>query len=55
MTIILKTIGIIARDIPMTLQFYRLVGLSIPPEAESEANVDFETESGVVPSFSVFS
>jgi catechol 2,3-dioxygenase-like lactoylglutathione lyase family enzyme len=51
MKITLKTIGIVAKDMGKTLDFYRTLGLDIPHGLESEGNVDFETSEGLVLGF----
>lgn len=36
----LDLIGLIVKDMPAALKFYRLLGLDIPPEADSEGHVE---------------
>jgi catechol 2,3-dioxygenase-like lactoylglutathione lyase family enzyme len=36
----LDLIGLIVKDIPAALRFYRLLGMDIPPEADSEGHVE---------------
>ena len=51
MSIVLRTVGIIVKDMPKTLAFYRILGLNIPQESDTEENVDFEAEDGIVLGF----
>lgn len=51
MSIALRTVGIIVKDMPKTLDFYRILGLAIPADADAEENVDFESHSGIVLGF----
>jgi uncharacterized glyoxalase superfamily protein PhnB len=39
-------IGMVVRDLPATLNFYRALGLNIPPGAEKEDHVDVITPNG---------
>lgn len=39
-------IGIVVRDMPAALRFYRLLGLPIPEGADAEAHVDVVTPNG---------
>lgn len=39
----LDLIGIVVEDMARSLAFYRLLGLDIPPEADSEGHVEIET------------
>lgn len=39
-------VGIIVRDMAEALKFYRLVGLDIPTDADSESHVEFKTPGG---------
>jgi catechol 2,3-dioxygenase-like lactoylglutathione lyase family enzyme len=43
----LDLVGIVVQDMARALAFYRLLGLEIAPEAESEAHVETRTESGL--------
>jgi catechol 2,3-dioxygenase-like lactoylglutathione lyase family enzyme len=43
----LDLVSIVVQDMPRALAFYRLLGLEIEPEAESEAHVEARTESGL--------
>jgi catechol 2,3-dioxygenase-like lactoylglutathione lyase family enzyme len=51
MSIALRTVGIIVKEMPKTLAFYRMLGLNIPQDADTEENVDFEAENGIVLGF----
>ena len=51
MSIALRTVGIIVKDMPKTLAFYRTLGFSIPADADTEENVDFESNNGIVLGF----
>jgi uncharacterized glyoxalase superfamily protein PhnB len=51
MAIHLKTVGIIANDMSQTLEFYRTLGLAIPPGSEQESNVNVEMPNGIVLGF----
>jgi len=51
MSVTLKTVGVVAKDMAKTLAFYRLLGLAIPQEADGEHNVDFELPNRVVLGF----
>lgn len=39
-------VGIIVHDMGNALNFYRLIGLDIPAEADSESHVEFKTPGG---------
>ena len=39
-------VGIIVREMGDALKFYRLLGLDIPSEADSESHVEFKTPGG---------
>jgi catechol 2,3-dioxygenase-like lactoylglutathione lyase family enzyme len=39
-------VGIVVRDMPAALQFYRLLGLDIPAAADSEEHVEYTTAGG---------
>jgi uncharacterized glyoxalase superfamily protein PhnB len=39
-------VGIVVRDMAASLRFYRLLGLDIPADAESEPHVDVTTANG---------
>ncbi len=47
----LHTIGIVATDMKKTLDFYRVLGLSIPEGLEAEDNVDVPLPDGVTLGF----
>ncbi len=51
MNIQLKTVGIVAKDLGKSLEFYRVLGVEIPAVAPEESNVEVETPSGVVMGF----
>jgi len=51
MSLKLKTIGIIVKDMGRTLAFYRALGFSIPEGVENEGNVDFEAPNGITLGF----
>ena len=42
----LDLVGIIVRDMPAALRFYRLLGLDIPAEADAEQHVEARTAHG---------
>jgi catechol 2,3-dioxygenase-like lactoylglutathione lyase family enzyme len=42
----LDLVGIVVRDMPAALGFYRLLGLQIPAEADAEAHVEVRTAHG---------
>ena len=42
----LDLVGIVVRDMPAALGFYRLLGLQIPAEADVEAHVEARTAHG---------
>ncbi len=46
MGIQLDLIGIVVHNMAAALQFYRLLGLEIPPGAEAEDHVEFTTANG---------
>lgn len=39
-------VGMIVRDMASSLRFYRLLGLDIPPQSDSEAHVEYVTPGG---------
>lgn len=43
----LDAIGIVVADMARSLDFYRRLGLAIPPEADAEAHVSLELPSGL--------
>ena len=43
----LNAIGIVVKDMPRSLSFYRAMGLPIPPEFDSEPHVEAEVNSGL--------
>ncbi len=43
----LDLIGIVARDISVSLRFYRLLGLNIPQEAEKESHIEITLSGGL--------
>jgi uncharacterized glyoxalase superfamily protein PhnB len=45
--IVLKTVGIVVKDMRKTLDFYRVLGVPIPEDIILDANVDVETEEGI--------
>ena len=47
MTIQLSMLGLIVKDMPAALRFYRAVGLEIPAEDDAKPFVLFRMESGV--------
>ncbi len=47
MTPRLACIGLVARDLPTTLAFYRRLGLDIPAEADASAHVDIALAGGL--------
>ena len=47
MTIQLSAIGLVAADIPRSLQFYRLLGLDTPTDSATEDHVEANTPGGV--------
>ncbi|MGA7228386.1 MAG: VOC family protein [Acidimicrobiia bacterium] len=47
MTATLDMIGLVVRDMPASLGFYRLLGLDIPPEADAESHVEVTLPGGV--------
>lgn len=42
----LHTIGIVVKDMPRSIAFYRLLGLPIPEGEEHAPHVEYENESG---------
>jgi uncharacterized glyoxalase superfamily protein PhnB len=42
-----SAIGIVAADLPASLAFYRELGFSIPPEADSAPHVDVDLPGGL--------
>lgn len=51
MDIKIQTIGIIAKDMAKTMNFYRTLGLPIPAQADEEFNYDFTTQNGLILGF----
>ena len=51
MSIKLRTVGLVAQNMPKTLNFYRAIGFAIPEDADHEDNVDFETPEGITLGF----
>lgn len=51
MSIKLKTIGIIVKEMGKALDFYRALGMEIPKEMDQGGNVDFETSNGITLGF----
>ncbi len=51
MSIELKTVGVVVKDMGKSLAFYRALGLEIPAAADDENNLDYETSQGVVLGF----
>jgi predicted lactoylglutathione lyase len=47
MTIQVSMIGLVVRDIPASLAFYRRIGLDIPADADDKRFVEHRMESGV--------
>ncbi len=47
MTARLDAIGLVARDLPTTLNFYRQLGFDIPPEADLEDHVEVPLPGGL--------
>lgn len=47
MTVQLSMLGIVVRDMPTALRFYRLLGLDIPAEADEQPFVIHRMDSGV--------
>lgn len=43
----LDMIGIVVKNMPQSLAFYRLLGMDIPPEADEEGHVEVELEGGI--------
>lgn len=43
----LDLVGIIVKEMAPALAFYRLLGLNIPPEADTEGHVELVTDSGL--------
>ena len=39
-------VGIVVQDMAAALKFYRLLGLAIPAEADTDSHVEFETPGG---------
>jgi uncharacterized glyoxalase superfamily protein PhnB len=46
MAVEIDAVGMVVRDIPASLRFYRLLGLPIPEGIEGEPHVEFETPNG---------
>ena len=51
MGIRLQTIGVIVGDMKRSLDFYRVLGLPIAPDAHDETNLDVELPNGVTLGF----
>ena len=51
MSVVLKTVGVIVKDMAATLAFYRVLGLPIPAGQEEEDNVDVVTQEGIALGF----
>ena len=51
MSVELKTVGVIVKDMAATLAFYRVLGLAIPEGDEGEDNVDVSLGNGIVLGF----
>ena len=47
MTVQLSMLGIVVRDMPTALRFYRMLGLDIPAEADDQPFVIHRMDSGV--------
>lgn len=47
MNVTLKTVGLVARSLPVTVEFYRALGFDIPLPNPGVVNIDFTTPSGV--------
>ncbi len=47
MTMQFSAVGLVADDMAATLAFYRLLGLEIPPEADTERHVETTVAGGV--------
>ena len=47
MSLELSMVGLVVRSIPVSLEFYRRLGVEIPAEADSESFVMHRMESGV--------
>ena len=47
MTLKLDLVGIIVKDMPKALAFYRSLGLAIPPEMDKEGHVEITLETGL--------
>jgi uncharacterized glyoxalase superfamily protein PhnB len=47
MSIRLDLIGIVAKDIPASLRFYRMLGIDIPEPAEGEDHVEAKLPNGL--------
>ncbi len=43
----LDAVGVVVADMAATLEFYRMVGLDIPPGAEAESHVEAEIGNGL--------
>jgi catechol 2,3-dioxygenase-like lactoylglutathione lyase family enzyme len=42
----LNTVGVVVRDMPKALGFYRLLGLSVPTEQDDQPHVEFTDDNG---------
>ena len=51
MAVVLKTVGVIVKDMGATLTFYRALGLPIPDGVDGEDNVDAELPNGATLGF----
>jgi predicted lactoylglutathione lyase len=47
MSLELAMVGLVVKDMPTSLEFYRRLGVEIPPDADDEAFVMHRMESGV--------
>lgn len=47
MNLTLDVIGLVSRDMPTTLAFYRRLGLDIPPAADAEPHVEYSLPGGL--------
>ena len=51
MSVRLKTVGVVVKDMAATLEFYRVLGLEIPAEQDDEENAEVELGEGLVLGF----
>ncbi|PZV18851.1 MAG: glyoxalase [Pseudanabaena sp.] len=51
MSVKLKTVGVIVKDMKKTLDFYQHLGLAIPAGSDREENLDLELPNGIVIGF----